>query len=154
MTWPQIDRDYVRTGKVKYVSMDYPLAFHKYAFKAHEAANCADEQGKYWEMHDRIYAKKGSTAPNYNELLGHAAAIRLDFSTFKRCLDSGKHAAEIRKDLVAGEEAGVKGTPTFMLGFTVPNDPEIEVLKILRGALPYSSFKKAIDELLSITQKK
>ena len=134
--------------------MDFPLAFHKYAFKTHEAANCAAEQGKYWEMHDRIYAKKGSTAPKYNDLLGHAAAIGLDFLTFKRCLDSGKHAAEIRKDIADGEKAGVKGTPTFFLGFTKPNDPEIEVLKILRGAMPYSSFKKAIDELLLATSEK
>ncbi len=129
--------------------MDFPLAFHKYSFKSHEAANCAGDQGKYWEMHDRIYTEKGSTAPTYNKLLGHAAVIRLDFLAFKQCLDSEKHADEIRKDLAAGEKAGVKGTPTFFLGFTEPNDPKINSLKVIRGAQPYVVFKKAIDKLLA-----
>ena len=130
--------------------MDFPLEFlHKYAFKTHEAANCAGDQGKYWEMNHQIFTKKGKTAPKYNELLSYGGAIGLDSAAFKQCLDSGKHEAEIRKDIAAGEEAEVKGTPTFFLGLTEPNDSRLKVLTSIKGAQPYSVFKEAFDKLLA-----
>ena len=73
----------------------------------------------------------------------------MDSAAFKQCLDSGKHEAEIRKDIAAGEEAEVKGTPTFFLGLTEPNDSRLKVLTIIKGAQPYSVFKEAFDKLLA-----
>ncbi len=134
--------------------MDFPLAFHKDAFKAHEAANCAGEQMKYRERHNRIYTKKGLTAPQCNDLLGHAAAIGLDFLTFKQCVDRGRGAAEIHKDIEDGEAAGGKATPPSSLGLTKPNDSTLVVLKALEGSLPHSTFKEVFEELLRAAPRK
>ncbi len=146
-TLPQIERDYIKTGKVKYVFRDFPIeTIHPNAFKAHEAANCAGEQGKYWEMHDRLFANQ--QALGRKDLSRHAQAVGLDLLDFERCVDSGRLAAEIRADRADGVKAGVKGTPAFFLGFTEPNESDVRVLKVISGAKPYSAFKEAIDNLL------
>ncbi|HEY4720148.1 MAG TPA: hypothetical protein VIH84_06175, partial [Candidatus Methylomirabilis sp.] len=69
-------------------------------------------------------------------------------TTFQQCLDSGKYAARIRKDLADGQQAGITGTPGFLFGLTEPNDPKVKVLRVLKGAQPYASFKDTIDSLL------
>lgn len=145
---PQIERDYIGTGKVKYVLLDFPIeSIHKDAFKAHEAANCAGNQGKYWEMHDRLFAHQNALGSVH--LSDHAKAVGLDLRTFEQCLKSGKHEAEIRRNIAAGVEAGVRGTPTFFVGLTDPNDSKIKALEMIRGAQPYAQFKQAIDKLLA-----
>ena len=148
---PQIEKEYIKTGKLKYVALDFPLeSIHKNAFKAAEAARCASDQGKFWEMHDRLFANQQALAPN--NLPQHAQAIGLDVPKFQQCLDSGKYAATVRKDLAEGQKAGITGTPAFLLGVTVPNDPMVKVIRVLKGAQPYTSFKDAIDSLLSSQQ--
>src|SRR5207247_198291 len=82
-------------------------AIHGDAFKAAEAAHCAGEQGKYWEMHDRLFANQ--RALGGAQLPVHAQALGLTAQAFGECLDSGKYAAEIRKDLEDGQKAGVRG---------------------------------------------
>jgi len=145
---PQIEKEYIQTGKVKYVARDFPLeSIHKEAFKAAEAGHCAGEQGKFWEMHARLYANQRALAPN--NLPQHAQAIELDVPKFQQCLESGKYAAKIRQDLADGQQAGVTGTPGFFLGVTDPNDQKVKVSRVLKGAQPYTSFKAAIDDLLS-----
>jgi protein-disulfide isomerase len=143
---PQIERDYIKTGKLKYVFRDFPLeSIHKDAFKAAEAAECAGEQGKFWEMHTRLFENQRALS----DLSPHAKAIGIDTAKFQQCLESGKSAAKIRKDLADGQKAGVTGTPSFFLGVTQRNDPKVKVLRTLKGAQPYTSFKDAIDGLLS-----
>src|SRR5205823_6444165 len=123
-TYPQIQRDYVSTGKLKYVFRDFPLeAIHPNAFKAAEAAHCAGVQGKYWEMHDRLFANQSALFPA--QLFLHAQALGLDPQSFRQCLDSGQYAAEIRKDLEDGQKAGVTGTPAFILGLTASEGSRI-----------------------------
>jgi protein-disulfide isomerase len=68
---------------------------------------------------------------------------------FQKCLDDGKYATKVRTDLADGQKAGVTGTPAFFLGVTVPNDPTVKVIRVLKGAQPYASFKSAIESLLS-----
>ncbi len=147
-TVPQLDKEYIETGKVKYVFRDLPLeSIHKNAFKASESAHCAGEQNKFWEMHDRLFENQKSLEPaNLSE---HAQAIGLDTKKFQQCLDSGKYAAEIRKDIGDANKIGITGTPTIVIGLTQANDPKIKVLKVIRGAQGYSSFKAAFDELLA-----
>ena len=143
----QIERDYIRTGKVKYVFRDFPIeSLHPQAFKGHEAARCAGEQGKYWEMHARLFTNQKTLSPN--DLADHAQALGLDMPNFQLCLESGKHVAAIRMDLAEGRKAGVSGTPSFFLGLTEPNNPNVRVLRVLRGAQPFPSFKEAIESLL------
>ena len=148
MTLPQIERDYIKTGKLRYVFRDFPLeSIHKQAFKAHEAANCAGDQEKYWQMHNRLFANQQRLRPK--DLSGHAEALGLDLSAFEECLNSGRHTEEIRKDLQEGSKAGIRGTPTFLIGPTERDPSKVKTVQILRGALPYARFKQVIDQLLS-----
>jgi protein-disulfide isomerase len=145
-TLPQIRSDYVETGKVKYVFRDLPLSFHKQAFKAAEAAHCAGEQGRFWEMHDLLYANQTALAPE--QLSAHAKSLGLDETKFQQCLDSGKFAADINKDIADAGAVGISGTPTFLVGIVDPGDGRVKVVKKLVGAKPYAEFKAAVDGLL------
>ena len=147
-TLPQLERDYIKAGKVKYVFRDFPIeSIHREAFKASEAANCASEQGKYWEMHHRLFANQ--RALGLKDLPQHAQALGLDVATFQKCLDSGKEATEVRGDMADGQRVGVKGTPTFFLGVTEPGSNMLKAVKVLRGAQSYATFRAAIESLLS-----
>jgi protein-disulfide isomerase len=126
--------------------MDLPLeAIHKLAFKAAEVANCAGEQGKYWEMHDRLYANQKSLEP----WTPHAEAVGLDTARFQECLDSGRHADEVRKDMAEAQKAGITGTPAFFLAYTDPSSSKVKTVTVMKGAQPFASFKAAIDKLLA-----
>jgi protein-disulfide isomerase len=149
---PRIDTEYIKTGKLKYIVRDFPLeSIHPRAFKAAEAAHCAGEQGKYWEMHDRMFANQRQLAPS--DLTAHAQAVALDAAKFQGCLDSGKHAARVRKDMLEGQRAGVRATPTFFLGVQESNDTSLRVVRVIRGAQPFSRVKDAIDSVLESTTK-
>jgi protein-disulfide isomerase len=147
-TEPQIVHDYIKTGKVKYIFWDFPLKSHKEAFKAAEATRCAHDQGKYWEMHDRLFANQYSLGPR--DLPQHAQAIGLNLQSFQSCLDNETHAAGIRNNMDEARKVGVKVTPSFFLGVVEPNNREVKVQIKLIGAEPYKSFKEAIDALLSV----
>ena len=149
---PQIERDYVKTGKLKYVFRDFPIeSIHREAFKAHEAANCAGEQGKYWEMHDRLFQNQSQLGAA--DLPKYAQAIGMDMALFQQCLTSGKRAGEIRNDLEEGQKAGVNGTPTFFLGLQEADGKTIKVLRTILGAQPYPQFKEAIEGALNHMRK-
>lgn len=136
------------TNKVKYLFFDFPLeSLHKNAMKAAEASRCAGELGKYWEMHDQLFAN--SNALEKMDLVRYATVLNLDLTKFQECLDSGKYINEIRKDLMEGQRAGVRGTPTFFIGILEPTPSKVKVLKMIRGAQPYPVFKEALDGLLS-----
>jgi protein-disulfide isomerase len=145
-TWPEIDRDYVKTGKVKYVFRDFPLeGLHPQALKAAEAAHCAGEQGQYWAMHDRLF--DGQAALEDQDLVQHAGAVGVDVARFDQCLQSGRYTAQVRQSLQDGVQLGVSGTPTFIVGLSEPGSSTIKAAAILRGAQPYSSFKQALDSV-------
>ena len=117
---PQIETEYIKTGKIKYVFGDFPLEpIHPYAFKAAAAANCAGDEGKYWEMHDRLFANQAALKPE--DLLKHGEAIGVDKTRFQECLQSGKYDALIRKMMAQGGKAGVRGTPSLVVGIAEPN---------------------------------
>src|SRR6266581_7174711 len=145
---PQIIKDYVNTGKVRYFLRDLPIeAIHPQAFKAAEAARCAGEQGKYWEMHDRLFKNQQLLA--VNELPAHAAALGLDVPKFQQCLDDGKYDAQIRKDIQDGLKYGARGTPTFFVGRLDSQGLEKNAMTTLSGAQPLLSFQRTLDQMLS-----
>jgi protein-disulfide isomerase len=145
-TMPQIDRDYIQTGKVRYVVVNMPLAaMHKSAFKAAEAAACAGEQGKFWEMHERLF----NNQQIIDQWKTHAEAIGLDMDKFEQCLDTDRQAAQVRSDIAEAHDAGVTGTPAFFLAFTDPKSATIKTITKLVGSQPYASFKAAIDKQLA-----
>ena len=141
-----MERDYIQSGKVKYVSRDLPLeSIHPLAMKAAEATHCAGEQGKYWEMHDRLFAHQQELARP--DLSKHAQALGLDMAAFDQCVDTGKSATRIRKDMAEAQSLQVTGTPTFFLGLTDPNGSQVKGVR-MTGAQPYQTFKDAIERLL------
>ena len=145
---PQIARAYIDTGKLKYVSRDFPLDnIHKFARKASEATWCAHDQGKVWEMHEHLFANQQQLQPE--ALVQHAQAVGLDVPAFQSCLDSGKYTKHINDSLQEGQKAGVRGTPAFFLGYTQGNGAEVKTVKFLSGALPFETFKDNIDKLLA-----
>jgi len=145
-TLPTLKREYIDTGKLRYVFRDYPLdQMHPQARKAAEAAHCAGEQGKYWEMHDLLFQNQQTLAsPQLSE---HARNLGLDGATFDACLESAKYAARVKESQSNGAEAGVRGTPGFILAKTQPGD-SVEGTPV-RGAQPIDAFRKLIDQILS-----
>lgn len=124
-------------GKVKWVFRDFPIpSLHPAAPKAHEAARCAAEQGKFWEYHDLLFEKSPREAPD--DLKQYAKDLKLDTASFAQCLDSGKHEAAVNRDVQEGMRLGVTGTPTFFI-----NGRE------LVGAQPLTAFQKIIDSELA-----
>lgn len=130
----QVMKDYA--GKVRVVFRNYPLPFHAQAPKAAEAALCADDQGKFWEMHDQLFAHQQELS--VEDLKAHAKALELDQAKFDECLDSGAKAAQVAQDMAEGGEAGVSGTPAFFING-----------RLISGAQPFEEFKKIIDEELA-----
>jgi protein-disulfide isomerase len=146
-TFPQIEREYISTGKVRYVVRDYPIdAIHPTSMKKHEAAHCAGDQGKYWEMRARLFEKKLSSAPD--DVIDDARRLGLNQAEFQRCIESEKHATAIRADFADGNQAGVSGSPTFFLGTAESGGSRVKVLKVIRGAQPYQAFKDSFDAAL------
>jgi protein-disulfide isomerase len=145
-TLPTIKKDYIETGKVRYVFRDFPLdQIHPLARKAAEAAHCAGDQGKYWEMHDVLY--RNQQALEVPQLAEHARKLGLDGAKFDECLSSGRHADRVAKGLTDGTAAGVNGTPGFVVAKTTPGDT-VEGAPIV-GAQPIEVFRQIIDKLLS-----
>ena len=150
-TLPQLDQTYIKTGKIKYVYNNVPLdQLHPSAFKAAEAAECAGDQGKFWEMHDKIFANQRSLSPS--DLTTRAKEIGLDMTLFSQCLDSGKNTSSVRAGLTLAENFGVDGTPTFVIALVDPRNPKdtlLKVLGIIPGAQPFAVFKSVLDKALA-----
>lgn len=146
-TMPQIERDYVATGKLRYVVRNLPLEqIHPDALRAAEAAECAGDQGKYWEMHERLFGHQQALAAP--DLVRYAQEAGAEPAAFQRCLEAAPHQAKIRQDLADAQAAGITGTPTFFLGFADGTD-KVKVARRISGAQPYPVFKGAIDALLA-----
>jgi protein-disulfide isomerase len=122
-------------GKIRLVYRDYPLPFHARAQKASEAALCAGDQNKYWQMHEKLFANQ--KALEVGQLKQHAKDLGLATDKFDKCLDSGEKAATVEASKKAGEEAGVNGTPHFFING-----------RGLSGAQPFEKFKEIIDREL------
>jgi len=139
-TEPQIIKDYVDTGKASFY-------FRQYAFLgpastvAANAAECANEQGKFWDYHDWLYKNQppetDTSMYNTDSLTTAAVNLGMNGDEFRSCLSANKDTANVQKDLADGQAVGVSGTPTFYING-----------KQIVGAVPYDTFKQAIDEAL------
>jgi protein-disulfide isomerase len=146
-TFPRIDAEYIKSGKVQYMFVDYPIAqLHPTAARAHEAANCAAEQGKYWELHRGLFSSP--VAKDDASLLTVAKGAGIDAARLQSCLKSGKFTAPVRASVQRMENLGIQGTPMMLIGLTpAPGEP-MKVVKFVYGAQPFAAFKTALDELL------
>ena len=150
-TFTQIKKEYIDTGKIKYVVRDLPLSFHANAHKEAQAAECAREQGGdavYYKYHDEIFKRTTSngTGLALDKLPVIANDLGLNGTILKSCLDSDKYKAEVDKDLADASAVGATGTPTFFIGKSTENGI-IEGTKIV-GAQPFSVFQAEIDKQL------
>jgi protein-disulfide isomerase len=139
-TLPQLTQTYIDSGKVRLVYRDFPLSsIHPEAQNAAESAECARDQGKFWEYHDILFENRldwsGVGDAKFKQ---YAADLGLDTNTFDECLDSDKYNNEVLDDLNDGGSVGVSGTPTFFING-----------KKLVGAQPFTAFEAAIEEELA-----
>ncbi len=139
-TMGQIEKEYVATGKVKYIARTLPLEFHQFAQAAAEAAKCAGVQGKYFEYSAQLFANQDSWSKETDVskvFAGYAAALGLDGAKFSQCAANGEQKAAVEADAALAKKGGLGGTPSFVIN-----------AKILVGAQPFVQFKAAIDEAL------
>jgi protein-disulfide isomerase len=146
-TFPLLKRDYIDTGKVRWVVRDLPLAFHKNARKAGQSVHCANEQGKFWEMRDKLF--ENSANLENEDLSKYAGQVGLDVAAFDSCLASDRHLREIDKDSAEAKRVGITGTPTFVIG--KPKGDKLSG-KLVIGAQPLKTFAGTIDGELGETK--
>ena len=146
-TMPLIEQNYVKTGKIRYVFRDLPLdSNHPQAIRAHEAARCALEQNKFWELHAHLFSAPGTHTPIALEEQARAAG--LNESTFHACIASGRTTKGVRETASVGDALGATGTPWFFLGMRDVKTDKVRVTKPIGGAQPYEQFAVAIETAL------
>lgn len=142
---PLLKRDYIDTGKAQMIFRDLPLDFHPRARGAAQAANCAGEQGRYWDMADALFDGQERLGDElYRDLAG---TLGLDLARFHACLQDPAGAAAIEQSLREAAAFGVDGTPTFFIG-RVEGDRLVDA-HVVVGAQPYPALAQVIDSLLS-----
>jgi protein-disulfide isomerase len=141
-TFPEIKKNYIDTGKLRFYSRDLPLDFHPNAAKASEAARCAGEQKKFWPMHEILGANAARL--DIESLTGFAKQLNLDADAFRKCIESGKHAAAVQNDAAEAARIGANGTPTFLVGRSTADGV---IGELVEGALPYPMFDQKLKSL-------
>lgn len=147
-TRPAIDREMVESGAIRHVVFNFPLAFHQLAAKAGEAAECAAQQGRFWEMHESLF--EAPMAIDLPALRQRAGRLGLDQAAFDDCLTTSKTAALVRAHVAEGERLGVRSTPSFFLG-RVDAGGGVTLVKKINGAVPFEMFERAVGELSAAT---
>jgi protein-disulfide isomerase len=142
-SFAQIKANFIDTGKIRYISRDFPLPFHENARRSATAARCAGEQGKFWELRDTLIINASQLQAD--KLPGYAQSVSMDVPKFQACVDSDKYRAAIDKDIAEGTAAGVNGTPSFVLG-RIENG-KLQGVRMV-GAMPYAQFEAKIQEML------
>jgi protein-disulfide isomerase len=146
-TYRRIQATYVASGKLRYAVLDLPIPqLHRLAFKAAEVSRCAAEQGKFWEMHDRLFEQQA----NLEAWDRHAEAVGLDLKAFDECLRTARPAETVRSGQIQAAKAGASGTPTFVLARSTPGQPgRVVGVARLRGAKPFAAFQVMIERALA-----
>ena len=143
LTEPDVRTRLVNTGKIRVRFLDFPLPMHKNTWDASLAASCANDQGKFWEMHDQIFANQDkwngeATSNPRKPLSALAQGLRLDMAKYGSCMDAETHRAQIQANLQEGERRGVSQTPSFIIGG-----------QLIPGALPFDALNKLVETELA-----
>jgi len=139
----EIKRDFIDTGKVRYVVRDFPLSMHRNAFALARAARCADELGRFWEMRDALFAI--SERIDLDAMAEAGAKAGLDAPALRACIQSTRFDAAIRKDMAEAEALGVNSTPSFVLGRS--QGEWVEGTRF-EGSQPYAAYETRIKALM------
>ncbi|HJV66711.1 MAG TPA: thioredoxin domain-containing protein [Geomonas sp.] len=143
-TFPELKKQYIDTGKMRFITRDFPLDFHPYSMKAAEAAQCAGEQGKFWPMKDALMTN--SAKLNAELISTLADGIGVDMGKFKGCMDSNKFIPVIKDEVEAARGINIGGTPSFVIG-KVSGDYLEGYLVV--GAQPFENFDAVARKVLS-----
>lgn len=143
-SFEQIRRNYIDKGKVRYVSRDFPLDFHKNALRAAVAGRCGAEQAKFWELRHSMIVNAAKL--QQDQILDYAKNLGLDLGKFRHCMESGRLLAAVEQDMEQGRAAGVSGTPTFVIGRLL--NGRLEGIRLV-GAQPYMLFAARLDAMLA-----
>jgi protein-disulfide isomerase len=140
--FPELKKAYIDTGKVRFYSKDMPLDFHPNAMRAAMAARCAGEQGKFWELRDTMGANPNSL--DIEHIVNFAANLKLDTGVLRGCIDAGKYKDIVQNDVLEAMKIGANGTPTFIVGKSVGEGVDGELVV---GAMPFQMFDSKLKEL-------
>jgi protein-disulfide isomerase len=143
-TWPLIKRDWVDTGRLRFIVRDLPLEFHSAARPASEAVHCAAEQGRFWPMHDALLAEHADLTPA--GLTRAARSLGVDPARFAACTTTRRYDAAIAHNAAEANALGLHGTPAFVIGRV--RDGVLQGW-VLLGAQPYEEFDAALHEVLA-----
>jgi protein-disulfide isomerase len=140
---PQLEAEYINTGKMVLVWRHYPLQRHAWARGAAEAAECAGRQNRFWELHDWAFAHQQQLKPDY--LRDVAARLGLDMPAFDTCV-GGEAAERITSDIALADQLAVTGTPTWFIGTVEPNG-SVKLIDRIVGLGPADMYGRAIDRV-------
>ncbi len=140
-SFAQLKKNYIDTGKVRFISLDLPLEFHPNAQRAAEAAWCAGEQNKYWELRDTMI--NNSNDLSKDAIAKYAQTDGLNLASFQSCADAEKYKTQIQQGVADAGTVGISGTPSFVIGKTAPD--AIDGDRVV-GALPLSTFENEIQK--------
>jgi protein-disulfide isomerase len=138
-TYAQLKKEYIDTGKLRFYSRDLPLDFHSNALRAAEAARCAADQGKYWQLRDIMGANPDKL--EMSNLMANATGLKMDAAAFRSCVESQKYRSAVQTDVMEAMKIGATGTPTFVVGRSTADGVDGE---LVMGAMPYPMFDEKL----------
>jgi protein-disulfide isomerase len=138
---PELERRYVATGRVAMVFRHLPLPIHPQAVQAAVLAECAGQQGRFWEMHDRLFAEERLTEATLDAIPG---SMDLDMERLAGCVSDDAVSAGVRASAAEANALGIRGTPAFFLGRRV-DDGRVQVGRVISGARPLQDFVVQLD---------
>ncbi len=141
--WPTLEKEYVATGKVRWIFINLPLTtIHSNAAAAAEFAMCASRQNKFWPAHDMLYHQQETWTPMSNPgtfFMGKVAELKLDRTAIQRCIDDGTGQALVRSDAQGSQRSGAKSTPSFYVEGGM-----------MEGLLPISAWRRVLDSIIAV----
>lgn len=135
-TLPKLKETYIKQGKVRFMYRHFAI-LGNFSEQAAMAAECAGEQRKFWEYHDKLFANQGGLAFTDSKLKQYTQELKMDVGKFSECLDSGKYRRKVEGETAVAASLGARGTPTFFVNS-----------QLLVGAQPFDVFQKVIEKEL------
>ena len=142
-TFKQLKKNYIDTGKVRWVVLDMPLSFHKDAQFASQAAHCATEQEKFWDLRELLFQNQKQLLPEH--IAQYAEQVGIQAEAFNQCINSNRYKETIQRDIAEAQKQRITGTPTFVVGVSAP---DVVSGKRIVGAQHYNVFSAEIEALL------
>jgi len=149
-TYPQVEDEFVATGRVRYVARHLILASHALALDAARASECAGMQGRFWEMRHQLFVNQG--ALRLKELREHAEAVQLDTPIYEKCMSEARTHPRVREDLAEAARFQLAATPTFLIGRIQPDGTTATIVKRINGAHPIEVFRATLESVLSVSK--